>query len=415
LCNATRRSAKNRQILYRNLCTGKRVEVLGGIAKMALAPRVVKLVSLTDWRNFARKDWSIFLALAAAEGGDSALGHLPSITPTLVRQFSRIPFELRLPAILRVACALEVPVERWERLHQFLAGADAGRRADLLRIAGTVDSNGAFWDFYFRCEGKYWQAFDIPKSLFSSTILKPIGTPLEMEEEAFRMKNCLANRVSRVRSGGRIYFRRSNGTPVDAELVRKAAAWVPGAVLGPNNAAVPAAIAKTVRQQLQRLAATTTISDDSGQQIDEDAYIQRLRDDVRQSFNERNLAVLTAPLRSIQAKSRSWRKVAFAIFEVDGAGYVQFMSSPDGTEYLCEICSHKYAKSVNNFLTATAVDLIERAGFVWPNAKANFDRWFNIFSEKDIQAMAEVALAILSGIFGYRKGHRLAVRTHIPD
>ena len=415
LSDARRVSDANRRSLYRNLCTGKRVEVLGEIVRRPLAPRVIKLVGRADWKNFSRSDWDLFLAIAIGEGVDSALGHVSLITSTLVRQFSSIPLELRLPAILRVACRIEVPAKRWDQLYLFLERADTSLRADLLRMAGSVDSNGAFWDFYVRCEGRHWRPFNIPETFFSSTLLRPLKTPQEMEAEAFRMRNCLANRVSRVRSGCRIYFRLSDEAPVNAELVRVGKSWVPGEILSPSNAAAPAAIAQQVRTELQRLADSISVAEESLECVHEDDYVEKLREAARLTFGAKSIAELNGPLRSIQGKSRSWSNGAFAIFELDRGGYVQFMSSPDGKEYLCEISSHKYEKWVNEFLTAPAVDLIEKAGFVWPNSEANFLRWFNISSEEDIQAMAEVALAILSGIFGHRPGRRVVVKTHIPD
>ena len=76
-----------------------------------------------------------------------------------------------------------------------------------------------FWDFYYRCEGKYYQPFNIPPSLNNSELLEPIASPHEMVSEALRMRNCLANRISRVQSGNRIFFKTRDGTPVNTELV----------------------------------------------------------------------------------------------------------------------------------------------------------------------------------------------------
>lgn len=124
---------------------------------------------------------------------------------------------------------------------------------------------------------------------------------------------------------------------------------------------------------------------------------------------------MVTPLQSIQAKSRSWSNGAYAIFELKRGGYVQLMSSPDGNEYLLEINSHKYDENVNDLLSADAVDLIEKSGFVWPTQKSNFLRWFNVSSPEDIQAIAEVALAILARVFRHRKGDRVMIKTHIPN
>jgi hypothetical protein len=95
--------------------------------------------------------------------------------------------------------------------------------------------------------------------------------------------------------------------------------------------------------------------------------------------------------------------------------YVQFMSSPDGAEYLLEVASHKYVSRANEFLTAAAVELIERAGFAWPNGKKNFLRWFNVSTDADFQGMAELALAILAGVFRHPPGATVEVTVHVPS
>ena len=93
---------------------------------------------------------------------------------------------------------------------------------------------------------------------------------------------------------------------------------------------------------------------------------------------------------------------------------MQFLSSPDGREYLMEICSHRYVESVNQSLTDDAVDLLERAGFIWPTERTNYFRWFKVSCSEDLNAMAEVALAMLAGIFGYRTGKQIKVTNHFP-
>jgi hypothetical protein len=90
------------------------------------------------------------------------------------------------------------------------------------------------------------------------------------------------------------------------------------------------------------------------------------------------------------------------------------MSSPDGSEYLCEISSHKYLPAVNRYLSEDAVEVIDRAGFAWPRKRANFLRWFKVSSEDDIQAMAEFGLAILARVFKHGSGQALEVKWHIP-
>lgn len=414
LRNAKRLAETTRRSIYQDLCVRKRVAVLADIVGKPIQARVLKLLSRTNWKEFSRSDWDAFLSITSGNV-NSELGHVPRITSTLVRQFVLIPEELRLPGLLSVASDLEVPAERWSLWRGFIHRADVGQRAEFLRAAGNINSRGDFWDLYFRCEGRYLMPFSIPASLSGSQLLEPIVSPQAMVSEAIRMRNCLANRISRVQSGNRIFFRLRDGTPVNAELVRHGHAWVPGDILGQQNSPVATEMNQHIRAELRRLATSTLVTGDSLESGNEDAYVAKLRQDARASFASEYIAKLTTPLQSIQAKSRSWSNGAYAIFELERGGYVQFMSSPDGKEYLLEINSHKYNENVNDFLSADVVNLIEKAGFVWPTKNSNFLRWFNISSPEDIQAMAEVALAILARVFRYRKGGRVMIKTHIPN
>jgi len=66
------------------------------------------------------------------------------------------------------------------------------------------------------------------------------------------------------------------------------------------------------------------------------------------------------------------------------------------------------------YLTEKCVDILQGAGFDWPRGKGNFLRWFSVSSEAQLQALAEVALALLAGVFGYRPGESLECLEHIP-
>lgn len=413
LRNAKRLTEKSRQSIYRDLCSRKRVEVLSDIAGKRIPAKVLKLLGRTSWQKFSRGDWNAFLSIASLDG-NSELGHVPRITPTLVRQFALIPKEIRLPGLLSVVSSLQVPAERWDKWQGFINRADAGQQAEFRHAAGTINSRGDLWDLYFRCEGKYSLPFSLPATLSNSNLLEPIVSPQEMEFEAILMRNCLANRISRVHNGNRIFFRLRDRSLVTAELVRQGPNWVPGSILGFQNSSVAPVVAQHIGVELQRLAKSISAPDKPLHAEEENSYITELRQFARESFAPEVLTQLVAPLQSIQAKSVSWSDGAYAIFELKRGGYVQFMSSPDGNEYLLEICSHKYWEEMNDFLTADVVDLIEKAGFVWPTKKSNFLRWFSISSQDDIQEMAEIALAILSRVFKYRKGWRIMVNTHIP-
>ena len=80
-----------------------------------------------------------------------------------------------------------------------------------------------------------------------------------------------------------------------------------------------------------------------------------------------------------------------------------------------EISSHRYVESVNNSLSADHVALLEKAGFIWPTERTNYFRWFKASCPEDVQAMAELALAMLVGMFGYRTGKAVKVTIHFPE
>ncbi len=228
------------------------------------------------------------------------------------------------------------------------------------------------------------------------------------------MKSCLANQVRRVHDGDRIYFKALGSVLVNAELVRQEKAWIPGDILGCENAPVTIELARHVAAELQRLALTLPVKSESSNKNVTDGYIDQLRLDARNSFTADEIENLSGFLESIQGRSRSWTDGAYAIFEVSRDRYVQFLSSPDGTEYLMEISSHRYVESVHKCLSNDAVTLLEKVGFIWPTERTNYFRWFKVSCTEDLQAMAELALAMLAGIFGYRTGKRMRVTNHFP-
>lgn len=413
LCDAKRMTEKSRRSVYQDLCLRKRHVVLTDVLGKTVPPKVLNLMSRTNWKEFSHRDWVAFISVAM--GPDNAkLGHVTRITPTLVRQFDLIPDVLRTPALYQVVSQLKVPAARWNQLHGFLKGASAAQRTEYRRAAGEMTSNGDFWDLYYRCEGKHYRPFDIPASVCDGKLLIPIASPREMELEARRMKSCLANQVRRVHDGDRIYFKTHGNVCVNAELMRQEDAWVPGDILGYENAPVTTELARHVAAELQRLALTLPVKSESSNKNVTDVYIDQLRLDARNSFTADEIENLSGFLESIQGRSRSWTDGAYAIFEVSRDRYVQFLSSPDGMEYLMEISSHRYVESVNNSLSADHVALLEKAGFIWPTERTNYFRWFKATGSEDIQLMAELALAMLSGIFGYRTGKQIKVTNHFP-
>ena len=414
LSNIKWQSQAARQSLYNDLCVRKRIDVIANVVGHPVPAKVLKLLSRTDWLEFSRRDWKIFFSIIV-NGNYYGLGHIPIITNTLVRQIEQIPKEIRLPALLNVMCNLEVPAERWIKLQSFINRADNSQLIEYRRLAGKISTKGDFWDFYFQCEGKHKSQFTIPATLTKSELLEPILTPQAMVSEGLKMQNCLASQISHVHIGNRIYFKMIDGCLVNAELVRSEQQWKPGNILGRHNSSVTSELENTIRAELSRLAKSTCAMSNLTEIGSIEVNIAQLRQEARNIFSSEEITQIADVLKSIQSKSISWSNGAYVILEKRLGGYVQFMSSPDGNEYLFEIASHKYVDYINGFLTADVVYMIEEAGFIWPFGKQNFKRWFCVSSQEYFVVMAETALAILARIFGLRNTDKLNIKSHIPE
>jgi len=410
--HAVQMSIDARHALIQEVTQKKRVTVLSEVLGTRIPERVLKWIGHTAWEEFSQADWNQFFLIALAEERHSALAGVRTINRTLLKQFPLIPRPLRRKGLLNIVSQLAVPAHRWDALAANFAKVDPGMKPGLLRMAATMGYRGEFWELYFRCEGKYWLPFQFPSSLPQSELLEPILSPLEMDAEALLMKNCLSTRSSRVLSGDRIYFRMRDKTPVDAELIREPSGWVPGDILGPENAIVPEDVAKQVRNELSRLA--HAIIDAATDSVQADGYLEMLRRQARDTFTKEDVDGVTQHLASIHGKSLSWTTGAYVIFKTTHGGFVQYMSSPDGQEYLCEIQSYKYEIEAGEYLDANAVDFIEKAGFVWPTQKANFIRWFKATSSADLQGIAAFTLAALRSLFQCQTVDELEVKSHIP-
>lgn len=123
---------------------------------------------------------------------------------------------------------------------------------------------------------------------------------------------------------------------------------------------------------------------------------------------------LADALLTIRGRTQAWTDGAYTIFSIKTGGFVQFMSSADGTEYLCEIASHKYGQEPEKYLTSAAVDVLEGSGFLWPTDEQNFIRWFPIAGPDDCRALAELSLGLLAKVFGYNGEQQLKVKTVLP-
>ena len=217
-----------------------------------------------------------------------------------------------------------------------------------------------------------------------------------------------------VAAGFRLYFRLRCGPAVTAELRKTAAGWQPGEIRGPRNQAVGKDLADQIRRELELLAKLLPATEPYARGERIARFIDGLRKFAGTRFPSTDVDRLANALLTIRGQTRAWTDGAYTIFSIDTGGFVQFMSSADGTEYLCEIASHKYGPERERYLTSAAVDFIEGSGFFWPTGEQNFLRWFPIAGSNDCRALAELSLGLLGKVFGYRGRQRLQVKTVVP-
>jgi hypothetical protein len=407
------RTAEERKAAVFNLTTAKRRDVLAGAYGRPVSAGAVRLLAKTAWLSFTRDDWVLFLDAAADQLRRRALAHAPRITARLVRQIGLIPGILVLPNVVGVMNDLAVSSEQWHRLRLAVENVTVDCWARMTAAAHLIDSIGAFWDFFHDCVEDRWRPWHIPAAVLNSELLEPLTGAKEMVAEGIRMKNCLGTLLARGASGRQLFFRLRGDEMVTASLKRGTHGWTPGSVLGPANETVEETLAERIQQELAHIAALLPAENGSPPECD-DLVLGQLVATARAKFSAAEIELLAEPLRDIRGKSVNGQNGAYAIFEAKSRGYVQFMSSPDGTEYLCEIGSHKYLRELEKFQTAQAVKLIGEAGFLWPYGQANFIRMFPVKLPSDCERLAEIAMAILDNMFRHRQGHPLKIIVHIP-
>jgi hypothetical protein len=111
----------------------------------------MRLLSKTTYQVFEELDWRTLFRVSENPGTRRALGHMKEISPVLVRQVSLAPEAIRLPAVLAVLNKLHVSKAHWRQLNDALADAPPQLLPSLATKAKTVESIGAFWDFFFEC------------------------------------------------------------------------------------------------------------------------------------------------------------------------------------------------------------------------------------------------------------------------
>lgn len=407
LAEVARLDRAARLALYRDIATRRRRTVLGEMAMMPVAPAIVRLLAATEWWQFTADDWTSFLTAVADV---PQLTQLDAISPLLVRQLADIPAPFRRTNVFEILNTLMVPAHRWQKLA--IATAKDGQVAAAIR---NIRSVGDFWDTYYLCMTDPFKPFPLVKAIEPYlTDLEPLSTIEGMEAEAVRMDNCLKKLVWRAAGGYGLYFRLRSGPAVTAELRKTATGWKPGDIKGPRNQAIDEELDRHVRQELALLARHLAAEDSSTTDKCTQNTLDGLRDFARANFPAAETDRLAGDLLKIRGRTRAWTDGAYTIFSIEGAGFVQFMSDTDGDEYLCEIASHKFVPERAKYLTASAIDIIEGSGFLWPNGRENFLRWFPVTRPDDCRRLAELSLGLLAKVFGHAAGNALAIKTVLP-
>ena len=408
-------SPELRASLYEKIATVPRAALLTSLIGSPVGQSALKLLAKSNGLEFEGNDWRALLRAAEDPSTRRALGHLDRVSAILARQIQSMPGALKLPAILKILNLIDVPPSRWERIGVALARAPRNVHAALLAKASRVRSVGMFWDFCFDCTDEMWRPFQLPDGFFGSTLLKPLNTPREMEEEGRKMRNCLAQRVRRVIDGREVYFRWSRSPSANVQMISSEGAWRLGRVLGRANSPMdPGSLAEISGCAAEIIArvpqiAGAAVNDATEEVVDHICARGRMPDFAIE------LQRVEQALRDIRGRTLEPAAdcPAYAIFETDH-GYVQFMSNVEGTEFLSEILSHKYEPAMEERLTGEVVDLIAGSGFQWPRGRRNFVRWFVLKEDSDMTTLAQFALGILHAVSGFRPGELLTVQTHIP-
>jgi hypothetical protein len=197
LAEAARLDSVARLALYRNIAIRRRRTALGEIAKMPVAPAIVRLLAATEWWHFTAGDWTPFWAAVADV---PQLVHLDTISALLVRQLADIPAVFRRVNVFEILNTLIVPACRWQKLA--VAIAKDGQAAQVAAAIRNIRSVGDFWDTYYLCMMDRFKPIPLVKPIEPYlTDLEPLSTIEEMEAEAVRMDNCLKKLVWRAATG----------------------------------------------------------------------------------------------------------------------------------------------------------------------------------------------------------------------
>ncbi len=404
---------EQRRALYRATYTINRRCLLSQVTQRFVTTATLNLITKSVWVRFTRSDWEAVLASTQNPRIGRALAALERIGVKLVRQLPYIPSEFHLPPVFAILNRLSVPIDRWQRLACELERSDAERRRAVIASARRIQSIGDFWDTYVGATTDINLSFPLAELLRPHTeVLEPLTTLKTLESEGIKMQNCLARIAWSAYSGERIFFRLRAGTPTTAELVRTRAGWKAGRVLGRHNHPIKPSESQKISSELNRLINYLPTEAIAPRPYPGGAAVAALASWARILFKGAEIARVEKELLKIRGRSRSWTDGAYMIAECTSGAFIQFMSSADGSEYICELVSHKYRPKSDWLLNAEAVDVIESTGFRWPRGVNNFRRMFRVNGPSDCRMLAEFALALLAKVYRHRSGQEINLKVH---
>lgn len=397
-----------RRKLYHKIATERRHTVLSELSGCKFTDGSLRVLDRTLPECLEREDWIALLKMASGKDRRRAINHLPTISSTMIKQFSMIPTIFYHPPLLEILNHLLVKNRTWRMIANALSALPENHIATIARKARRARSVSDFWDLCFTClrMADDNRPFDPPPPYLHER-LEPLGTARAMRAEGKTMRHCIAQYIEASRIGANFYYHRSGLWPLTLEIVRHKSGWRIGRLAGPNNTAIPETDHRAaVHEAKQGLRALAPSPADSKQFASGYPCIAVARRIGRSCFEETMLRKVEKAIRWIRYHSRTSGENAYCILEIGETNdhnlfYIQFLSyGGTGSTILSEIQSHRYEPLIEQKLNDRFAMFLHRCGYDWPIGIANFSRVFIINSNEHCLPLAEFALGLLRVIFG---------------
>jgi hypothetical protein len=415
LANLGALGVAERASVFDQLAAQPRATVLARLGEGKVDARALKTLEHCDAVHFRLEDWRALFSHLEDARTRNALGHVKTVTTTLVRQLASVPAPLRLPALLDVLAVVAVDPAHWDRLAAALEQAGTDRRATLMRSARDIRTAADLWDLSRRCLDA---ALAVTMEQRGPIDLGPrflaIVGEHELRLEGQRMANCLGRLVDRAARGQSAYFVWLGEVRATVELTAVEGDWVLGEVAGHANVPLDATTERAIRAAVGEVLGPSAVADRrEATARSRGAGFEHCVAIGRRGFPDADRAELAEVLWSIHGRALSPNNGAYVIVPTKNNFYFQCLADP-GSTYFIELSSHRYEPAVADYLTSEMVALLEASGFEWPRGRANFKRILRVESHADCVELADFALGALSEMFGVRTIAELGLEVHIP-